>query len=174
MRILICILLLLVLMAGCGFYHKTQNLHINKRIIYRDLTMPAIPDNVEGAGRENVYDVNISYASVPIPENHNQIYVEFSNESSQHFDRKSLEKIIKKTDKDCKIFVLGHSHGNSAVGTIKLSTARAEKIGNYLKNHGFTNIFLMASWGKEPLPFSPNRGVQIFMVKNQEPEKVPL
>jgi|LGOV01.1.fsa_nt_gb outer membrane protein OmpA-like peptidoglycan-associated protein len=181
MRILFYILLPLVLVtAGCGFCHKTQNPHVNKRIIYRDLTTtPTIPDNVESTDHGNVYDetkVNILNTSMPMPKSQNQIhFVEFSNESSKQFDQKALEEILKEADKDHdKFFVLGHSHGNSAVGTIKLSTARAEKIGKYLKNHGFTNVFLMASWGKEPLPFSPNRGVQIFIVKTQELDKVPL
>ena len=175
MRTLICILVLMG--AGCGFYQKTQNLHINKRIIYRDLTIiPAIPDNVEGGGHENVYDeVNILNTAV-ISKSQNPIhFVEFSNESSRNFDRNALEEVLKEADKDYdNIYVLGHSHGNSAVGTIKLSTARAENIGNYFKTQGFKNVFLMASWGKEPLPFSPNRGVQIFIIKSQETRKIPL
>lgn len=179
MRILFYILLSLVLMAGCGFFNKTQNLHVNKRIIHRDLTIiPATPvDNIESTTQGNVYDkVKILNTSAPIPRSQNPIrFVEFENESSRKFDQKALEEILKKADKDhASIFVLGHSHGNSAVGTIKLSTARAERVGKYLKRHGFPHVFLMASWGKRPLPFSPNRGVQIFIVKNQEPEKIPL
>lgn len=179
MRNLFYVLLLLVLMTGCGFHQKTQNLSINKRIIYRDLTIiPATPvDNIESGGQGNVYDeIKILNTSVPIPRSQNSIrFVEFENESSRKFDQKALEEILQKADKDHdSIFVLGHSHGNSAVGTIRLSTARAENIGNYFRKNGFTNVYLMASWGREPLPFSPNRGVQIFIVQNQEPEKIPL
>ena len=175
MRAFIYILLVLVLITGCGFFNKTQQLHTSERIIHRDLTLPTTPDNVESDQR-NVYDeVNVLNASMPIPKNQNLIYfVKFSNESSRNFDQKALEGILKKADKDDKIFVLGHSHGNSSVGTIKLSTTRAEKIGNYLKEKGFKNVFLMASWGKEPLPFFPDRGVQISIVRNQEPNKVHL
>ena len=164
MRILSYILLLLVLMtAGCGVHQKKN---LNQRIVYRDLT---IPDNVEGVGRE--YDDVLD----TIPKNQSPIhFVEFKSGASQKFDKKALKEALKKADKNNdNIFVLGHSHGNSA-GTIKLSTGRAGKVGAYLRNQGFKKVFLLAFWGKEPLPFSPDRGVQIYILKNLVSGKVPL
>lgn len=165
MRILLYILLLLVLItAGCGVYQKKN---LNQRIVYRDLT---IPDNVEGVGRgyDDALDTAVLMNQSPIH------FVDFKSGSSRNFDKKALKEALKKADKNNdNIFVLGHSHGNSA-GTIKLSTGRAGKVGAYLRNQGFKKVFLMAFWGKEPLPFSPDRGVQIYILKNLVSGKVPL
>lgn len=90
-------------------------------------------------------------------------FVEFANDSYKDFDLDKINQIVIEISPDSMLMIVGHSHGNSAVGTRQLASKRSETMMNHLATKGYENLHVMAFWGKDKVPFAPNRGVHIYV-----------
>jgi len=157
----ISLIMVFIFLFGCTTFKSTENPTTrakNPRIKYRDLTIPArykvppLPNNKkEGASKsENAAGVE------PL------CFVEFANDSYSSYDKDSLAGIETKLTNKESYLVVGHSHGQSAVGTLQLASKRAETIAKELKGRGLEKVYVMAAWGGATIDFAPNRGVHIY------------
>jgi hypothetical protein len=149
-----------IVIAGCAAAEKTMRSQ-NPRIVYRDLTRPVAPIEPEPAA---------GAAGAPQQGRAPQYYVEFANESDQEFDPAGLAGLAGHARKEDLIVIVGHSHGNSAAGTLRLASRRAEKIKDYLRRRGYQKSLVMASWGGQISDYAPSRGVHLYVIKNAEKE----
>lgn len=162
MRKFMMISILFLLVIGCAAQTPKVQEYNNPRIIYRDLTQPLVsyaPETPQApvlAEKKKPADKVVG--NKPIH------FVEFGNDSYNSFDEHQLLAFASKTPVDSTILVLGHSHGNSAVGTRSLASKRAETVLRYLKGKGYENVLVMATWGGKIVPFAPSRGVQLYIL----------
>lgn len=170
----IVVILCALLAAGCTAIREASTKHAaNPRIVYRDLTRPkpvrypippaheqeALPD-----GKSNVS------TAVHRPE----YFIAFDNESASRFDQSTLLQFASETDNGALVLVVGHSHGQSAVGTMKLAARRAQAVKSWLTDRGFAHVQLMAAWGGEPVNFAPSRGVHLYVLEPGDNESMPI
>lgn len=153
-----------IMIAGCAVAEKAVRSQ-NPRIVYRDLTRPVTykvppiePEPAAGAAGP------AQQGRAP------QYFVAFDNESYQKFDPAGLAGLADHAQKEDLILIVGHSHGNSAVGTLRLASRRAETIKGYLEHEGYPKSLIMASWGSRISDYAPSRGVHLYVIKNAEKE----
>lgn len=133
----------------------------NERIVYRDLTRP----------KEIRFPITPPVpqpARVPV-QVHPQadqpsVFIEFANDSATEFDEKRLAAFADAIPSGTAVLVVGHSHGQSAVGVADLATQRAETVRRWLQGRGQADVHTMASWGGRIVPFAPNRGVHLYVL----------
>jgi hypothetical protein len=166
------IMTVVFLMCGCAAQQVVSEREKNSRIVYRDLTRPKqmlqldvfpeldelkVPPKPQVAGYRPEY------------------FIEFASGSSSRFDKNGLQAFLAGTDLQSHILLVGHSHGNRGVGTLRLASKRVEAIARHLTGQGYQNVHVMAFWGAAPVWFAPARGVQVFMMgKNPDPADVPI
>jgi hypothetical protein len=150
-----------IMIAGCAAAGKTMRSQ-NPRIVYRDLTRPVTykvppvaPEPAKSAAEQG---------RAP------QYFVAFANESYTKFDPAGLAGLAGHARKADLIVIVGHSHGNSAAGTLRLASRRAETIKDYLKHRGYPKSLVMASWGSQISDYAPSRGVHLYVIKKAEKE----
>jgi hypothetical protein len=186
MKKVLFIIMGLLLILGCAV-HQVQQIQeptvIRKRIIYRDLTKPVV---IRKKITEPQYSVLKEMPAKPeikpqtAPETIDiaikpNFFIEFKNESIVQMDTNSLNQFIASTERKSHIFVIGHSHGKSDVGNLKLASKRAQHIAKILWETGFKNIHVMAAWGYSPVWFAPGRGVLLYVVeKDASSATVPI
>ncbi len=169
MRNFICIFAVAILIFGCAinpaFKPEFSEQVKNSRIVYRDLTEPVkykVPitdgQSFQTKGRVPVKQVSETKGHQP------QHFISFKNESCTTYDNNELKAFLASGKKSAHIFIVGHSHGKSRVGTLKLASQRASTIKAALVKNGFENVYVMASWGDHPTGFSPGRGVQLYSI----------
>jgi hypothetical protein len=104
-----------------------------------------------------------------------EYFIEFASGSSSRFDKDGLKAFLAGTDHQSHILLVGHSHGNSGAGTLRLASKRAEALARHLARQGYQNVHVMAFWGAAPVWFAPIRGVHIYVIdKNAYPVNVPV
>jgi len=172
--------------------YKSQQ---SERIIYRDLTVPksgaqssAAPSSREAelaaitrdmrAGDRAPTQTQVSEAQpaladakpaaiVSVPHVTDPFYIPFYNESSVlPSERLPVLRDIVKHHKDGNHYVvMGHSHGQSFVGTAKLAQQRAEAVTNWMIGQGIdkTVIHQTASWGSHRDSLAPPKGVLVYV-----------
>ena len=176
----------LLLIVGCAVHQVQQSQEptvIKKRIIYRDLTKPVV---IRKKIIEPQYSVQEKMPPIPeikphvLPEEKEMaikpnFFIEFKNESIIQMDSNSLDQFIASTGHKSHIFVIGHSHGKSDAGNLKLASKRAQYVTKILWEKGFENIHVMAAWGYSPVWFAPGRGVLLYVVeKDAALKNVPI
>ncbi|MDA8138850.1 MAG: hypothetical protein M0036_09370 [Desulfobacteraceae bacterium] len=129
----------------------------NPRVVYRDLTKPKqisylVPKDVPYEPVSAVRKEAIVF------------FIEFENDSFKNFDEVQLKPLVAGTASTANVLVVGHSHGQSAIGTLPLASKRAETIRGYLQGRGFVNVHTMAFWGAQAVSFAPTRGVQVYVL----------
>jgi hypothetical protein len=174
------ILLIAFTVLGCAAQTGPQLNATNSRIRYRDLTVPKevrykvpTPDANELAATAKEL-LKRDYAEKGYSP---AIFIEFENESSSQYNEAGLEAYLPSIDRRSLIFLIGHSHGSSGVGTLKLASQRANRIKSELNKKGYQNVYVMASWGQDVEFFAPSRGVHLYVIRNFDQEKgagVPL
>jgi hypothetical protein len=182
MRTIFYLFLSLIMVMACASQPAKVDRIPNKRIVKRDLTrlmpvrykVPSVPDlkdiTKEPVSKKVTNTLNGAQDGV-MP----QLFVEFKNESYQLYDVAPLKGFIDKGDKGAHVFVVGHSHGKSGVGTLRLASQRAKTIQKVLEERGFKNVYVMASWGNKGIDFAPGRGVHLYVVGSIEnSEGIPL
>ena len=101
------------------------------------------------------------------------VFVEFPNESvALAKEQLPLEDIKRHATLATHYFVVGQSHGASAVGTRRLATQRAERVAAELRRviDDPKRVHTVALWGGSQVPFAPARGVNIVMVDETSPQ----
>lgn len=177
----LCVSLLsLFFIMACATPSEVVERPPNERIVYRDLTKP-MPVRYKVPRVPDVKDIPKEPANISVeaPKETGgimpQVFVEFKNESHQLYDVEALKGFIEKADKEAHIILIGHSHGNSSVGTLRLASQRAQSIRAALAKRGFINVHVMASWGKKGVVFAPSRGVHLYVISEfKNDEGVPL
>jgi hypothetical protein len=100
-------------------------------------------------------------------------FVQFGNESAD-LDPSSLptEKLRAQAEAGAHFFVIGQSHGASAVGTQRLSALRAERVAAALRDLSIdgSRIHTLAAWSTQKVSFAPSRGVNIVVVHEASPQ----
>ena len=147
---------------SCAYFNPPQKsvatVADNPRIVQRDLArLPAPEKSPEPVIEENPAEVPPIRPSCTIL---------FENDSLRRFDSSVLDTFLAKVEKDAHLLVIGHSHGNSAVGTARLATGRADTIRRYLKQQGFENLHVLARWSNRKVDYGPSRGVQVTTFEN--------
>ena len=186
MKKVLFIIIPVLLILGCAV-RQVQQSHqptvIRKRIIYRDLTKPVV---IRKKIPETQYSVLKESQALPaiesqaVPERKDiairpNFFIEFKNESILLMDNDKLNQFIASTERKSHIFVIGHSHGKSDAGNLKLASKRAQRIAKILWETGFENIHVMAAWGYSAVWFAPGRGVLLYVVdKDAAPKNVPI
>lgn len=173
----ILVLFLIVITAACATKPVPPEAHVpNERIKYRDLTkpepkrfkVPAVLDTEKVIPKKQ-QPVIIKKPSGPSVTNVHgimpQMFIEFKNESYQLYDANILKKYIDTGDKSAQVVLIGHSHGKSKIGTLRLASKRAKVIQNILNERGFKKVHVMASWSSNKIDFTPNRGVHLYEIK---------
>ena len=186
MKKVLFIIIGLLLILGCAVHQVQQAQEptvIKKRIIYRDLTKPVvirkkIPDPQHSVLKEMPPIPEIKPHEVPEEKDiaiKPNFFIEFKNESIVQMDNNSLDQFIASTERKSHIFIIGHSHGKSDVGNLKLASKRAQHVAKILWETGFKNIHVMAAWGYGPVWFAPGRGVLLYVVqKDAGSNNVPI
>ena len=185
----------ITLIFGCVYSQvkEPEPKGINKRIIYRDLTKPVvirkkIPEDknslkiIEPSEFQPISKMEpvASQQIAEIEEVKNdaikpKFFIEFENESILRFDTEGLDQFTSFTNQESHIFLVGHSHGKSRVGNLRLASKRAQIVAKRLWEMGYENIHVTASWGYSPVKFAPGRGVLVYVIdKNKDVENVPI
>lgn len=157
----ISLIMAVVFLFGCTTVKSTEEPAArakNPRIKYRDLTVPAkhkVPP-LPSEMKENASRRDSAAGVEPL------CFVEFANDSYSTYDKDSLAGIENQLTNKKSYLIVGHSHGQSAVGTLRLASKRAETIARELKGRGLENVYVMAAWGSATIDFAPNRGVHIY------------
>ena len=197
MKKALLIIIPIFLLLGCAA-HQVQQAQkpkiINKRIIYRDLTKPVVVHKKIPPQQNSIFNKTVlDESSIKIKKEPDEAalskpgqtpnkevdairpkdFIDFQNESSTLYDRDKLDRFMAATKSDSHIFVIGHSHGKSAVGTLKLASKRAQRIAEKLAASGYENVHAMASWGYTPVGFAPSKGVLIYVVQ-KDSKDVPI
>jgi len=154
---------------GCAAVQTATIPKTDGRIVYRDLTKPKamfypVPKRPaeDLSQTQNIQDAPFIDSG---PQSAQSVRcIEFGNDSVAQFDRQALLLFMAATPSDARILVVGHSHGQSAVGTQALASRRAETIGHHLQAKGFANVHTLAFWGSQTINFAPSRGVQLYVV----------
>ena len=157
----ISLIMVVIFLFGCTTFKSAEEPAArvkNPRIRYRDLTVttrykvPPLPSESkdDASSRDSAMGVE------PL------CFVEFANDSYSSYDTDSLVGIENKLNNKKSFLIVGHSHGKSAVGTLRLASKRAETIAKELQGRGLKNVYVMAAWGSATINFAPNRGVHIY------------
>ena len=202
MKKVISIIIATMLIFGCAYSQvkEPKPKIINKRIIYRDLTKPVvirkkIPENkkadiketlkiiepflyqpiskLEPIGSQKIAGIEDVKTDAIKPE----FFIEFENESILRFNEDGLDQFTSLINKESHIFLVGHSHGKSRFGNLRLASKRTQIIAKKLWENGYEKVHSMAAWGNTPVGFAPNRGVLIYVVKqdkDKDPESIPI
>lgn len=180
-RVFGLILLSLFMVVACATQPEINDRPPNPRIVYRDLTkpmpvrykVPQVPDILDL--EEDPARISVGQPNTEPPGFMPQVFIEFRNESFQLYDVDALKGFIDTGNKESHIFLVGHSHGKSSVGTLRLASQRATVIKAALEKRGFKNVYVMASWGAKGIGFAPSRGVHLYVVGEIEKhEGIPL
>lgn len=164
-----CILTTVLLIFGCSYQPAIKsdiNERVkNSRIVYRDLTEPVRYEAPATNGQSFQTDLKEPVKQIREQKGHlPQYFISFKNESCTTYDNGELKVFLASGDRNAHVFLVGHSHGKSRVGTLKLASQRAGTIKAVLVKNGFENVYVMASWGAHPTGFSPGRGVQLYSI----------
>lgn len=164
MKSFLIVILGLLTIGGCASVKQPPppTDFVNPRIVYRDLTVPVVAPMPE-ASLDPIQPEPTLASHTPAGTGPCH-FIEFGNDSSKNFDEDGLQAFMQTTPANATILVLGHSHGQSAVGTRALATRRAETIVRHLTDRGYANVHAMAAWGGRTVTFSPNRGVQLYVL----------
>lgn len=162
---------------GDSMLHKT-------RIVERNL-LSVIPGKAPFVGSIDgslASRVLVSAVDKNTTEKNNLIekhFIPFGNESSQ-LDSSAAERALNavKTNinDDCMIIIVGNSHGVSQIGTGVLAQQRSDAVYWYFVKHGVDSkqIRRMASWDNTNVQHAPSRGVQVLVIKNEDPSEIYL
>lgn len=164
-----------LLIVGCAVVKTAEKEPVkNPRIVYRDLTK-AVRYPVPPMPGDSGIDQKEKVSSAQPDQCRPRYFIEFANESFTRFDEHSVLEFTAATPLDSRILVIGHSHGKSSVGTLRLSSKRAETVSRYLKGRGYQNVHVMASWGGKSVTFAPSRGVHLYvLVADEQSETLPV
>lgn len=175
MKKVVFIIAVVFLICGCAAQQVVREREKNSRIVYRDLTKPIFYPVPKPDAPINPVKPQAPQKPQSRPAGYRSAhFVEFANDSTRRFDKEGLQSFIGVNDTAAHILVIGHSHGNSEVGTLRLASKRAQTVAQYLTQKGYVNVHAMASWGAAPVWFAPNRGVHIYVIgKNPDPESAP-
>ena len=161
------------------------------RIIYRDLTVPrtssVTPQQTNLRDLElarltqqmregEVQEVSTAKPAlaaaeptevVSVPDAKDPFYIPFYNESSVLPSERLpvLREIVKNHEDGNRYIVVGHSHGQSLVGTAKLAQNRAEVVTNWMIGQGIDKhvIHQTASWSAHRDVLGPPKGVLVYV-----------
>ena len=162
------------------------------RIIYRDLTVPRTssitPQQTNPRDLElvrltqqmregEVHQVSTAKPAlaaaepaeevVSVPDAKDPFYIPFYNESSVLSGERLpvLREIVKNHEDGNRYIVVGHSHGQSLVGTAKLAQNRAEAVTNWMIGQGIDKhvIHQTASWSSHRDVLGPPKGVLVYV-----------
>lgn len=151
----------------------------NPRIEYRPLiaafphlreSRPATDDAVPAVIRPTYAGdtpVVASKGTRPLAETTTPVFIDFANESATlNPSQLDVARLKAEHDQGKHFFVIGQSHGLSAVGVQALAVKRAQAVARALLNAGMdsSRIHTLASWSQSRESFAPNKGVQIFVV----------
>lgn len=154
----ICVIAAVFIVIGCAAIPNVVRQQ-NPRIIYRDLSQPVTYKIIPPHPAARPEELQSDRKGVQP-----QGFVEFANESYAKFNETGLAGIINQAKPESVILVVGHSHGNSAVGTLTLASKRAETIARYMRGRGYEKVLVMASWSGQVTEFTPNRGVHVYVI----------
>jgi hypothetical protein len=96
------------------------------------------------------------------------VFVDFANESTSLSEAQiPLEQLKAMAKPTTHFFVIGQSHGLSAIGTNRLASQRAEKVAAALRAASVdpSRVHMLASWSGTRQQFAPPRGVNIVVVE---------
>jgi outer membrane protein OmpA-like peptidoglycan-associated protein len=108
----------------------------------------------------------------PVAQDHS-FFVQFANESAElEPTALPIAELTPLITPNVHVFVIGQSHGPSAVGTQRLSTLRAERVAGALRDASIdaSRIHTLASWGSAKDPYTPTRGVNILLLSDTSPQ----
>jgi hypothetical protein len=169
----------LVALSGCSTLATKSLPENNPRIIYRDLVAAPQPVFVQPVAVQPVVEPMAIIKAAPKPtfSPHSKkadYFIPFYNESSKI--NTGITHAMPTIDLSSHYFLLGHSHGSSAVGNAKLSQARAEAVARYLIQNKVKNphIHMMASWSSWRDDYSPPKGVEVYVMPSLEKGFLPV
>ncbi len=160
-----------------------------ERIIYRDLTVPKtasiapasidpkqaelarLTQQIRKGAAEPALAVPQTTAVVPTLSTKEPFYIPFFNESSvlpsEHLP--VLRELVRHHKDGDHYVVMGHSHGQSLVGTARLAQRRAETVTNWMIQQGIDKrvIHQTASWSGHRDMLAPSKGVMVYVTGEQ-------
>jgi hypothetical protein len=125
-------------------------------------------------------DAGMRFGKGTSPEAVNQspVFLDFANDSTTLDTTKvNFAQLREAASKGMHFFIVGQSHGASAVGVDTLAVRRAQAVAKALAANGIeaSRLHTLASWSSESEPFAPSRGVQIFVLeRSSDPSRALL
>ncbi|RDH41324.1 OmpA family protein [Zooshikella ganghwensis] len=165
-----------LVLVGCNTQHlNLQDASIFKlqqrNVIERDLTRPA-PTFTTTPIEE---PAPVEHIEVPSPKaipikQQARYFIDFANDSVAVTNYKQTMASLLPALKGKQVFIIGHSHGHSHVGTSTLAVKRAKAVKYLLEGHGIPaqTLHTLAFWSETGRDFAPAKGVQVVALDSQK------